>query len=173
VAAQLETNEPLARRLRQRVEDLDVAIRRIRTSIYALRGDVLGRGAGVRQSILTVVGAVAPALGFAPSVSFAGLLDIQLPEDLTNDVTAVVRETLTNVAKHAHASSAALDVKIIDDRLTVTVSDDGDGVVGSPRASGIDNLRVRAARHGGSFSLAPAPGGGSIATWMARTPPRS
>jgi signal transduction histidine kinase len=49
--------------------------------------------------------------------------------------------------------------------LTLTVTDNGVGAAGATRSSGTANLRARAVKHGGSFTLEPAPGGGTTAQW--------
>jgi len=169
VAGQLQSSPALADRLRNRVEDLDRAIRRIRTSIFELRGNLAVSQEGLRLNILEVISDVTPALGFPPSVSFAGLLDLQLPETLTQDVIAAVRETLTNVAKHAHATSVSVDVELAGDELTINVADNGVGVGDPGKVSGIANLRTRAGHHHGSFVLTAGPGGGTVAIWRVRT----
>ncbi|MDT4918003.1 MAG: hypothetical protein QOI15_201 [Pseudonocardiales bacterium] len=163
-------DEEIADRLRQRVDDIDRTIRRIRTSIFELRGMLAGAGDGLRQKLLEVTADLAPALGFAPYVAFAGVLDVRLADDLVDDVVACVRETLTNVAKHARSSTAVVDVSLVGNILTVTVTDDGVGARGSTRSSGTANLSARAQRWGGSFVLAPGPVGGSTATWTVRVP---
>jgi signal transduction histidine kinase len=164
------TDETLAQRLRQRVEDIDRTIRRIRTSIFELRGMLASAGAGLRQKVLEVTDDLTPALGFTPHVAFAGVLDVRLTDDLADDVIACVRETLTNVAKHARASAVTVDLALAGSALTVTVADDGVGVGDISRSSGTANLQARAQRWGGTFALAPGPLGGSTATWTARVP---
>jgi signal transduction histidine kinase len=168
VAAQLGDRERLAGRVRQSVEDIDRTIRRIRTSIFELRGNVITTSGGLRQRILEVASELTTPLGFAPHVAFAGLVDLSLDEELMGDVVAVVRETLTNVAKHARASSVVVDVALGADELTVTVSDDGVGAAGATRSSGTANLRARAERRGGSFDLAAGPSGGTVVKWKVR-----
>lgn len=169
IAGRLESSPDLAGRLRNRVDDLDRAIRRIRTSIFELRGNLAVSQEGLRSSILQVITDVTPALGFAPSVSFAGLLDLQLPETLAQDVIAAVRELLTNVAKHAKASSVSVDVELSGDELKLEVADDGVGIGDRGRAGGTANLATRADQHHGSFVLTAGPGGGTMAIWKVRT----
>jgi signal transduction histidine kinase len=101
-------------------------------------------------------------------VAFAGLVDLDLGEEVTDDVLAVVREALTNVAKHAHATSASVDVALADGELTLTVSDNGVGAAGATRSSGTANLRARAQRREGSFEMTPGPTGGTVLRWRAR-----
>jgi signal transduction histidine kinase len=165
VAAQLDSSPRLSQRVRQGVEDIDRTIRRIRTSIFELRGNLIITSGGLRQRILEVSSELTAALGFAPHVAFAGLVDISLDEDVMGDVVACVRETLTNVAKHAHASSAVVDVALTANELAVTVSDNGTGAAGATRSSGTANLRTRAEKRGGSFEMGPSPAGGTVVKW--------
>jgi signal transduction histidine kinase len=87
-------------------------------------------------------------------------------QDLAHDVTAVVREALTNVGKHADASAVQLTVHATTSQLTVTVSDNGHGVGEPERRSGLDNLHRRAEDRGGSMVLAEIPDlGGTTLVW--------
>ena len=170
IAAKPEFDGALSERIRQRVEDIDRTIRRIRTSIFELRGN-LGpqQEDGLRQHVLEVASELTPALGFAPHVAFAGAVDLVLGEDLADDVIACVRESLTNVAKHAHATSVVVDVALSGDTLAVTVSDNGIGAAGATRASGTANLRSRAEKRRGSYEIGPGAAGGTVVTWKVRT----
>lgn len=171
VAARLlsgTSGEELASRVRHRVEDIDRTIRRIRTSIFELRGSLATSSEGLRKRVLEVTSELTPALGFTPHVAFSGLVDMRPDDSLGDDVVACARETLTNVAKHAHASAASVDVALSSDELTITVTDNGVGPADATRSSGTANLRARAERRGGSFDLAPGPSGGTIAQWKAR-----
>jgi signal transduction histidine kinase len=124
---------------------------------------------GLRQQVLDVAEDLTPALGFAPTVSFSGLVDLGTSPDLADDVTAVVRETLTNVRRHAHATSASVGVEMTGGKIRVTVVDDGIGCGYPSRSSGIANLLARAVARGGTFTLAGGPSGGTVAMWTAET----
>lgn len=159
-------SEPkLADRVRRAIDGIDRTIRRIRTSVFELRGNFVSTDGGLRQSILEIASDCANPLGFVPHVAFAGVVDMAIDDELAGDVLACVREALSNVAKHAQATSAYVDVVVADNELTVTVSDNGIGPHGATRSSGTGNLRARAERRGGSFEMAPAPGGGTVVTW--------
>lgn len=170
VAAMLGPDAVPGIRIQERVEDIDRTIRRIRTSIFALRGPLDLVADGLRQRVLSIGSDLTAALGFAPHVSFSGLVDLALSADLSDDVAAVVRETLTNVAKHAHATEVSVDVTVTPAGVTVTVTDNGVGAGTPTRSSGLGNLRARADARGGSFDLSPGLSGGTTAIWKVPIP---
>jgi signal transduction histidine kinase len=167
IAGNLDGSPEVARRIIGKVEEIDRAIKRIRTSIFALRGGLMSTpGEGLRNRILQVAGDVTTVLGFAPAVSFAGLVDTVVDTELTDDVIACVRESLTNVGRHARASSASVDVELVGSQLIIQVADNGVGMPDQPtRRSGIANLAKRAEKHGGSLRFSPREGGGTLLEW--------
>jgi signal transduction histidine kinase len=164
VAAQPGLPDGSRSRLQHRVEDLDRTIRRIRTSIFALRGTVDGAPDELRHAVMEIAGELAPLLGFAPEVQFAGAPGM-VSNVLVDDVVAVVREGLTNVARHAGATSASVDLTATPTELVVTVADDGGGCTSPPWHSGIANLSTRAERRGGRFTVEPGASRGTVLTW--------
>jgi glucose-6-phosphate-specific signal transduction histidine kinase len=73
----------------------------------------------------------------------------------------VVAETLTNIAKHAHASVVDIQVATGDGALHVSVHDDGRGGADFDHGSGLVGLRDRAEALGGQLLLNSAPGAGT------------
>ncbi len=71
----------------------------------------------------------------------------------------VVTEALTNVARHAHATRAAVNIARAGDRLVVEVRDDGVGGADPAGGSGLQGLRDRVTALGGSMHLVSPPGG--------------
>ena len=125
-------------------------------------------GAGRRlaaDGCSSIAADLTPALGFSPGVTFGGPVDVGLPADLADDCVACVREGLTNVAKHAHASRANVDITLTAADLTLTVTDNGIGISQTDRISGLANLRERAEKRGGSFDISPGSTGGTMLTW--------
>ncbi|WP_375504533.1 GAF domain-containing protein [uncultured Jatrophihabitans sp.] len=156
-----------AQRIAQRVRDIDRTIRQIRTSIFELRGPLGSAQDGSRAHVLQIAAELSEALGFMPQVVFSGLVDFRLDANLAQDLYACVREVLTNIAKHAHASRADIDLSVTPTSLSLVVSDDGIGYTPTGRLSGLANLRVRAERRSGSFDISSAAGRGTIVTWKA------
>jgi signal transduction histidine kinase len=153
VASALGTDER-AIRLGRVVADLDETIRQTRTTIFQLRGPLGPETGTVRARLLAVVAEVSPVLGVEPQVRFSGPIDAVVPEPIVEDLVAVVREALTNVARHARASRVDVDVTATTTELSVEVVDDGVGISDEQRRSGLANLRQRAEQHGGSLVLA-------------------
>ena len=168
VAASLGPDDNIGQRVRERVEDIDRTIRRIRTSIFGLRGALGSTAAGgLRERVLEAAADLTPALGFSPHVEFSGPVDLLADAALADDVIAVVREGLANIAKHARAGTASIDLSVTTREITVVVTDDGAGVGDTVRASGVANLQQRALRRGGSFDLSAAPIRGTVLIWKA------
>lgn len=149
------------------VDNLDDAIKQIRVSIFQLRPG----GAGMRSTILETVNEVRPALSLDPQVVFQGPVDTVGDDELARDAQAVVREALTNVAKHAHATRVDVLVRAQGGELTIQVTDNGVGISDPSRRSGLDNMERRAAVRGGSKSLTtPLTGTGTSVVWTVPIP---
>ena len=71
----------------------------------------------------------------------------------------VVAEALTNVARHAGATRASVEIARRGDRLVVEVSDDGVGGADMAKGTGLAGLADRASSHGGWMQLISPPGG--------------
>ena len=158
------TAGPLRERLGRAVDELDETIRQIRTSIFALR-DARVSVASVRDAALDLFAELEPVLGFRPDVSFSGPLDTLVDDHLVDDVTAVLREALTNVAKHAQARQVGVVVAVAEGRLRVEVLDDGVGLVQPSPHSGLANLRARAEQYGGALDVDNGDEGGLRLEW--------
>jgi signal transduction histidine kinase len=84
-----------------------------------------------------------------------------LPAGLELAAYRIVQEALTNVRRHARASTAEVTVDFAPSSLLITVQDDGVGTA-EPNAGGhgLVGMRERAALYGGTVEAAAAPGGG-------------
>lgn len=154
----------LTGRVEAGVAKLDEVIRTIRSLIFDIRSDS-DRHHDLRTRIVDIATSLIPSLGFEPSVSFVGPVD-QIPEDLHEHVLAVARESLTNVARHAEADAASIEVNATGGHVTIVVTDDGIGLPEEPaRRSGHTNLAERARFTNGSFILETHPSGGTTVVW--------
>ena len=94
-------------------------------------------------------------------VEIAALPDERLPPPIEIAVYFVVAEALTNVAKYARASSAAVAVAVAGGRVRVEVSDDGVGGADVAGGSGLRGLSDRVAALDGRLELVSPMGGGT------------
>jgi signal transduction histidine kinase len=164
-AARVAGHPYVQNRLAEAVDELDLAIKDIRRMIFALHQPAtVPLDEEVRELAL---GFRAP-LGFAPIVAVTGDLDA-VDEEMRLDLLAVIREALSNVARHAQAGRALVDVVIDRSVVRVGVEDDGVGFTETGRRSGLGNLQERAAHHGGTMMLISPVGvlGGTRLDWEA------
>jgi signal transduction histidine kinase len=153
-------------RMVELVDQLDESIRAIRRSIFALQLPAQGGGSPSLRSRLTRVTAeAAGALGFQPSVHSEGPVDSIVPDDVGEDFLAVVREALSNVARHASATKVEVLVRA-GSELTLHVRDNGRGIGTPTRASGLANMSQRALNRGGRCTVADAADGGTSLVWV-------
>ncbi|MEV4314370.1 GAF domain-containing protein [Actinocrispum sp. NPDC049592] len=150
-----------ASRVRQAVDDLDKTIQEIRTTVFALQQSDID---SLRSLVLATVDDATPALGFSPSVRFRGPVDTAVAAEITEQMLPVLRESLSNVAKHARASEVSVEISV-SDTLLIRVVDDGVGVPETGRRSGLANMATRAEQLGGTFGLADADPGTEL-TWQ-------
>jgi len=153
-------------RIDQAVDDLDATVKEIRQTIFALHeGAESGLLRGLRSRVLAEVSAATTMLGFLPSLQFAGTVDSLVDDDIADQLVAALRESLSNVARHARASQVLVAVVVADANVVLTVIDNGVGMPEGGRRSGLLNLGARAEEFGGSFVIEPRPSGGTQLTW--------
>lgn len=160
-------DEPeLSERLERAVDDIDSTVREIRATIFALQS-ANSTERGVRAQVLEVVEELSDVLPRAPRVRFDGPIDTFVGAEVGEQLLPVVREALTNVAKHADATDIELELAADHAGVRLRVADDGRGIGPDPnRGFGLENLRERAASLGGSFAVSsPGPDRGTVLLW--------
>lgn len=155
-------------RIARAVESIDATVKEIRSTIFALQ-DLPSAERGTRARLLSVAEEMATLLGFPPRMRLDGPIDTAVGSDLVEHLVPVLRESLTNVAKHARASSVVVRIEVVADAVEIEVVDDGVGLAETLRVNGmgIGNIRERAAILGGEASVASVPGGGVRVLWRA------
>jgi two-component system sensor histidine kinase DevS len=154
-------------------EAVDSASNRVRDSIFQLKAPPL-TAESLRRAVMLIADEEARALGFSVKVAFAGQLSRTMTAELAGDATAVVREALSNVARHARATAASVHLGVLGDELVIDVTDDGDGWdsgLVDAAGSGLRNLRTRAQAHGGTLLISSAIDEGTHLHWTARISP--
>jgi signal transduction histidine kinase len=111
---------------------------------------------GIHPAILTEAGLAAALESLVDRSALEVRTDLDIPADLSPDVAATayfcVSEALTNVSKHAGAAHVVVSAAHHDDRLEVTVADDGAGGAQAD-GSGLTGLADRVAASGGTLTV--------------------
>ncbi|ABP54044.1 GAF domain-containing sensor histidine kinase [Salinispora tropica] len=161
-AVPMSTRPELANRINAAVDDLDATIKDIRRTIFELRTPMTAQ---LRSEIREAVEDAAESLGFRPALELAGPIDSAVSDELRPDLTAVLREALSNAVRHARAQRVAVTVQVAAGQVSVTVTDDGVGCDPAAARGGLVNLRERAERHGGVFEVRPEHPHGTRLYW--------
>jgi signal transduction histidine kinase len=163
VSARLGDSES-GRRVSSAVDALDETIKEIRSAIFSLHSRPAAAEAGLRARLLGVADEAVGPLGFAPALRMSGSLDQDVPADAAEHLLGVLREALSNVARHARASKVDVTVEA-GPELTLLVRDNGVGMKQPSRRSGLANVAERAGLLGGTMRAGPADGGGTELEW--------
>jgi signal transduction histidine kinase len=153
-----------AQRVDAAIESINLSIRDIRNFIYGLRPEAVDGNQFV-----------AGLAALAEELRHGGLVDVHVHLDPTadpalsaeagTDVLHLVREALSNAARHARAQRIALELRPSADGAVLEITDDGIGFDPGrdPGAShhGLDNMRSRAEAVGGILDIQSAPGSGT------------
>ncbi len=153
------------------VDALDGTAHRVRALISDLPASVANLPAlPLPKRVVAIVDSLTPALRCLPTVAFAGPVESTVHPELAEDLEAVLREALSNVAKHSAASSVQIRIGVADGRLVLDVIDNGRGMgAAAARSSGLVNMRRRAGRHSGELQFSTPPGGGTHLSWNVET----
>lgn len=154
-----------SQRISGALDDLQEVVHEIRTAIFDLHGGSVTR---LRQRLEQAVARMTADSPVRASLHVNGPLSV-VNAALADHAEAVVRETISNVVRHAHASSVTVTITV-DDNLTITVTDDGVGISGDVTRSGLANLAARAEEGGGQLRTSPGPAGGTAVTWTVPLP---
>jgi PAS domain S-box-containing protein len=99
----------------------------------------------------------------APGEELAGL-----ERNLANTVYRALQESLTNIARHAHARNAWVLLAADDDGISLEIEDDGRGItaedLAKSRSLGLKGMRERVSYVGGTLEVGRAPRGGTRVT---------
>jgi signal transduction histidine kinase len=152
------------------VARVDRSIDRLHTTIGDIRTFIVGlgpgEGAGLGEAIESIARELfaASPIELAFDLSGAAGLDARLSPEAAHELAQIVREALSNVARHSGAAKAALSLRLEGEATELRVEDDGAGFDPTQRFGsghfGLANLRDRAAALAGSLSIDSRPGDG-------------
>lgn len=173
-----EDPDEARRRVDEAIDALHAVIRDVRNFIFGLRPVLLESGdlaGGLRQlaTELERNGGVAVGVDVRDPTNRITALPIETVVELL----AITREALSNVARHASATTCLVVLSVSDNRLRLSIEDDGRGIrahAGAERGHhGLANMRSRAEALGGTFDVASGPDAGTriIVTVRMRSAP--
>lgn len=159
-AAQLRAGDTRVTAMSAMIDDTLASVRRIASDLRPLMLDDLGLSAAIGW------------LGSDASKRIGIPVHVRVPDqepDVDQRVAIslyrMVQEALTNVARHAQAREAWVELRVHGPMLRLEVADDGIGAAATtqhrPGSFGLMGLRERARMLGGEFSIGPRPGGGT------------
>jgi PAS domain S-box-containing protein len=146
------------------VEQSIVSLRRISEDLRPAMLDSLGIAAAVEHH----VGQFSQRTGI-PCQFTKDREEFDLDSDLSTTVFRVVQEALTNVARHASASAASVQLSQAEDGISLNISDNGRGFSGASdrKTFGLLGMRERIAMLGGCLEIDSEPGHGThIVAWL-------
>ena len=164
----------------RRLEDaralIDDTIRRVRQIAADLRPGVLD-DFGLESALEWLAERTMERTGIDTRIEASG--DARgVPDEVATAAFRIVQEALTNVARHAQASSVRIVVEARPGRLDLRVEDDGVGLdaeaMRSRRSLGVLGMRERARAQGGTLDVSGASGEGatvSVSFPLQPTPP--
>lgn len=166
--AQLVGDPTVTDRISRVIDDLDITIQRVRSSIFELNRHASDMPS-VRAEIINVCNEAARALGFEPHCQTSGPIDSAVSKHVADHLLFSLREALSNVARHAEATAVEVVITVDGPRLSLVVTDDGIGLGASEvrAGSGLTNLRERADAVAGRFTIGPGEGRGTRLVWEA------
>jgi signal transduction histidine kinase len=161
-AARIAGRPEVATRITSAVDDIDATIKDIRNTIFGL--SAVRDLSSLRLELTSILEEEAAVLGFPPVLHTTGPIDSAVSDVVRSHLVAVLREGLSNAARHAKAHSVQVTLDVgLDTVLTVT--DDGQGFEPGGRQSGLRNMAERATELGGTFTIEPEATGGTRLTW--------
>jgi signal transduction histidine kinase len=155
------------------------ALDEVRSVLNALRGPdapvpaPLGPTAGLDR--LDALVSRARATGLDVRVDIVGAADRRLPAGVDLAAYRIIQEALTNVVRHAHATTATVEIEYEPDAVRITVADDGRGHAAWPvngsggGGNGLPGMHERAVALGGELTAGPGlKGGFEVQAWLPR-----
>ncbi|MEV4305598.1 PAS domain S-box protein [Nonomuraea sp. NPDC049624] len=153
-------------------EAVEAAVARLRDLTFELRPPALDEE-GLVEGLAGYLRQVTAGTGLSFEIDHR--LDADPPPEAAVTIFRICQEAITNVRKHARATSIRLSLVSLDRGVHVRVADDGTGLPpgaeGPLRHFGLIEMRERAEIAGGWWSLTDRPGAGTtVDFWVPAVP---
>ncbi|WP_285320151.1 GAF domain-containing protein [Pseudarthrobacter sp. lyk4-40-TYG-27] len=159
------TSDPDAheRRIAGITAELDDCIHQLRDTIYSLQARQPDREL-LSGRVLRAVLEAANAAGFLPRVQLSGPIDL-VGDEVAEQLLPVLTESVSNAVRHSGSEDIHVLLAAQDGEVVLTVRDHGNGFDHPVRVSGLENMKTRASRLGGTCIVDSAPGKGTSVVW--------
>jgi signal transduction histidine kinase len=155
--------------------DIRAALDHVRTSLAECADATHRIISQLRPPLLDNLGLVAALQSLANQATEASGVEVELavegqqhrlPDALSTVVFRVMQESLTNIHKHARATRVQVRLTFAARRLTLRIEDNGVGIRAVDKRArpgvGLDGIRERVGAFGGSLTVGPRDGGGTV-----------
>ena len=160
-------DEKVRTRINNVLDELDTTIHEIRTTIFEIDQDQTGDQT-LEERVYALSGEVESRLGVHVDVKIASGIDNDVGPRCAQNGVQALREMLSNVVRHSHATMVDVNVGVEGNMLVLTVKDNGVGFDQTSGAgSGLRNLRSRAHDLGGDCTIDTELGRGTLVRWTA------
>ncbi|MBF2034194.1 MAG: sensor histidine kinase [Leptolyngbyaceae cyanobacterium T60_A2020_046] len=165
-----EADPPRAREFLMQAKQLgSTALGDVRQAVATVRANPL-RFQRLEEAIADVSQQFAHATGITPTLRLSSLV---LPPSIQVNLYRIVQEALTNISKHAAATTVDITLQSVPPDhgggLSLTIRDNGRGFFLDDNRSGfgLNSMKERAEAEGGRFQLISAPGEGcTLQVWL-------
>lgn len=134
--------------------------RRVAADLRPAALDNLGLAAAIEEHSATLLGQRGIAYSFTPPPQ-----EVVLDDQRATAIFRIFQESLTNVVRHAAATSVEIELTLAPDGLDISISDNGNGMdperIPSFQSYGILGMQERAKQLGGELSISSTPGHGT------------
>jgi signal transduction histidine kinase len=163
-------DEPTQTRINNCINELDATIREIRTTIFEIDQDELN-GTSLLNRVSALTDEVGARLNLDVALRVSPTVDALASSNCTRHAVQALREILSNIVRHSHATEVSVDVDVDAEEkmIVLSVSDNGKGFsfpVGPGR--GMRNLTSRARELGGDCVIDSTPQRGTMVRWTAK-----
>ncbi|MBF6358917.1 GAF domain-containing sensor histidine kinase [Nocardia farcinica] len=156
-------------RLMDTVNDVQSIVQEIRHSIFDLHSSSAAEAPALRKRLHAVLAEMTEETDLRTSIRLSGPVSVLAPA-MFDDVEAVLREAVSNVVRHAKATSLSVRLTIRDD-VELEIVDNGIGLPEDlPRRSGLANMAARTEKAGGAFRAERGRDGGTVIHWSVPLP---
>jgi signal transduction histidine kinase len=157
-----ESPDRAAQRIESAVDGIDVAIRELRNTIFHLRPNNAA-SLGLRDGIIELAREHEVNALVRPRLDLPADLNAHVPGAATPDLLQIVRETLSNVARHARAGEVTIRART-DGSIVLEIQDNGVGFEPTAPAvgRGLENMHERAAVLSATLEIDSASGKGTV-----------